>query len=157
MSTSRWHLRKIRASPKSVGFILWGPRMGKFHPIVVDIFQSGPKCWTNQLPRAIIAKTRLHTNCTYFPIEHTPTSACHLSRALVLSSMWTSVWEYKLHFWCLQWLGQRGVCLTPAHPLWSTILADRRLQLIGIWHQITPMDKEVLASGSLLPSEGKTS
>ncbi len=44
---------KAMGSPKSLGFILWEPLMSlpnfmAINPIVVEIFQSGPKWWTNQ-------------------------------------------------------------------------------------------------------------
>ncbi len=44
---------KVRQSPKSIGFVLWEPWVSvqnvmTIHVIVVGIFQSGPKWWTNR-------------------------------------------------------------------------------------------------------------
>ncbi len=44
---------KVREWPKSLGFILWAPYISvphfiTIHPIFVQIFQSGPNCWTDR-------------------------------------------------------------------------------------------------------------
>ncbi len=42
--------RKVRGSPKSLGFIFWATWISgsNFIPIVVEMFQSGPKWWTDR-------------------------------------------------------------------------------------------------------------
>lgn len=41
---------KVRGSPKSIGCIFWGPRLpaqNPVDPVIDEVFQSGPKQWTD--------------------------------------------------------------------------------------------------------------
>ncbi len=52
---SRQSIQPVRGSPKSEGFTLCGDHesvqnLMAIHPVVVDVFQSGLKWWTDPLP-----------------------------------------------------------------------------------------------------------
>ncbi len=156
----------IRGSPKSVEFILWGTwtsvqNFMAIHPIVVEIFHSGPKWWIDlvTLPSLEIKMFLILIFFSYYSDEASPSfPAVHMKYIIShwFLDLYFTLKGYKINKWLVFFSSSLHTSNALQHVsiAWHGSLHKGRLVVIFtdgclMWHAVMPVES-VFSSGWLL-------